>query len=103
MSDHQRIERQSVALHRVIAARIRSGDAHPLARARANLSRWKQQFGGELPPAYVEWERLLAGDVDVVLRVLESDDQESVRRRSSSPFAGVLSPRERWDILRHAA
>lgn len=103
MSDHQRIERQSAALHRVIAARIRNGDEQPLARARANLARWRQQFGGELPLAYVEWEHLLAGDVGTILRVLEDDDQDAVRRRSSSPFAGVLSPRERWEILRHAA
>ena len=103
MSDHLRIERQSAALHRVIAARIRSGDEQPLARARANLSRWKQQFGGELPPAYVEWEQLLERGVGAVLQTLEGDDQQSARRRSSSPFAGVLSPRERWDILRHAA
>jgi hypothetical protein len=103
MSDHGRIERQSVAMHRVIAARIRGGDEQPLGRARANLQRWKQQFGGVLPAAYVEWQVMLDGDVDNVLHALESDDQDSVRRRSSSPFTGILTPQERWSILRDAA
>jgi hypothetical protein len=103
MSDHQRIDRQVAAMHGVIAARIRSGDLSPLARARANLQRWEQQFGGVLPPAYVEWVAILDSGLEGVLRVLEGGDEDAVRIRSSSPFAGVLSPRERWEILRRAA
>jgi hypothetical protein len=103
MSDHQRIDRQVAAMHRVIAQRLRSGDLTPLERARSNLKRWECQFGGVLPTAYVEWVAILDSGLDSVLRVLEGSDQDAVRIRSSSPFTGVLSPRERWEILRHAA
>src|SRR5688500_3186360 len=102
MSDHGRIERQSAAMHRVIAARIRGGDELPLARARENPERWKQQFGGVLPTAYFDWQVVLSRDLAGVLHVLESDDQDSVRRRSSSSFTEILTPQERWSILRDA-
>jgi hypothetical protein len=103
MSDHRRIDRQVADMHRVIAERLRSGDLSPLERARSNLKRWEQQFGGVLPAAYLEWVAILDSGMDGVLRVLEGGDQDAVRLRSSSPFAGVLSPRERWEILRRAA
>lgn len=103
MSDHERIDRQVAAMHRVIAERLRSGDLSALERARSNLERWERQFGGVLPAAYLEWVAILDSGLDSVLRVLEGGDQDAVRIRSSSPFTGVLSPRERWEILTHAA
>lgn len=103
MSDHERIDRQVAAMHNIIAERLRSGDLSPLQKARSNLERWKQQFGGVLPAGYLEWAALLDAGLEAVLRVLDGEDQEAVRIRSSSPFAGVLSPRERWEILRRAA
>ena len=103
MSDHERIDRQVAAMHSIIAERLRSGDLSPLHKARSNLKRWEQQFGGVLPAGYLEWVALLDSGLEAVLRVLEGEDQDSVRIRSSSPFAGVLSPRERWEILKRAA
>jgi hypothetical protein len=103
MTDHQRIDRQVAAMHKVIAERLRAGDLTPLDRARSNLERWQQQFGGVLPPAYLEWVQILDSGVDAVLRTLESGSEATVRICSSSPFTGVLSPSERWEILRHAS
>jgi len=103
VSDHSRIESQIATMHRVIAARLRSGDWSPLAHAKANLDRWRGQFDGALPLAYAEWLQVLDQGGIRLLEVLESDDEDAVRRRSSSPFAGVLTPQERWRILRHAA
>ena len=103
MSDHERIDRQVADMHRVIASRIRAGDDKILPHARANLERWRRQFGGELPAAYEEWVALLDGAVEKVLAVLEGVDQESIRKRSSSPFTGILSPTERWEILKRAS
>ena len=102
MSDHERIDRQVAEMHRVIAARIRAGDVGILDRARNNLERWRRQFGGDLPQAYEEWVVLLQGNIENVLDVLLGVDQESIRKRSSSPFTGILSPTERWEILKRA-
>lgn len=98
-----RIERQVAAMHREIARRVRAGDASPIDRARANLDRWQSSFGGELPPAYEAWRSVLAQPVEATLAVLEGADERATRLRASSPFAGVLDPRERWAILRDAS
>ena len=103
MSDHQQIERQVAVMHRVVADRLRAGDSSPLARAYANLSRWQRQFGGELPTAYAEWVAILDEGLEAVLEVLEGSSQRAIRLRSSSPFAGVLTASERWEILKGAA
>jgi hypothetical protein len=57
------------------------------------------QFGGELPPAYAQRRGLLAQGGEAVIAVLTGGDEDAIRRRSSSPFAGVLTPAERWEIL----
>ena len=103
MSDHERIDRQVAEMHRVIAARIRAGDATIVSRAKSNLERWRKQFGGTLPVAYEDWVLLLDGDLKGVLDVLEGTSQDAVRRRISSPFTGILSPVERWEILKRAS
>ena len=104
MNSQTRIEKQVAALHVAIASRIRAGDPFPIARARDNLQRWKIQFGGELPAAYIEWVDLLAsGDESSILAVLLGHDEDAVRRRSNSPFTGVLNTAERLKIMRHAA
>jgi hypothetical protein len=90
-------------MHRVIADRLRAGDSSPIAIARANLARWRTQFGGALPAAYEEWITLLDDGIDGVIQVLEGSTEEAIRQRSNSPFAGVLSPSERWEILASAA
>ena len=104
MNSQTRIEKQVAALHVAIASRIRAGDPFPIARARDNLQRWQIQFGGELPAAYVEWADLLdGGDESNILAVLLGHDEDAVRRRSNSPFTGVLNTAERLKIMRHAA
>jgi hypothetical protein len=104
MNHQARIERQVAALHAVIASRIREGDPFPIARAQENLSRWQARFGGVLPAAYAEWVELLdRGDTSRILAVLLGHDEDSARRRSNSPFTGVLSTAERLEIMRHAA
>jgi len=103
MSDHVRIDRQVAEMHRVIAERIRAGNTSILSQAKSNLARWRAQYGGELPSAYEEWVKLLEGDIDEVMHALESDDENAVRQRSSSPFTGVLSNAERWEILKRAS
>jgi len=47
-----------------------------------------------------QWEGLLTGPLEEVLRVLGADDENSVALRHSSPFAGVLSEKERMAVLR---
>ncbi len=100
MVGHALIERQVAALHMAIADLIRAGDSAPIERASANLERWRGRFDGHLPRAYQEWQDVLrARDVDRILAILQGDSEDAVRRRSSSPFTGVLDPRHRLQIM----
>ena len=93
-----------------MACRIAAGlPEHPewLDFARANLERWSRQNAGtpSLLRCYDEWRTLLERGVTGVAASLTADTGEGQRLRQNSPFAGVLSPREVWEIKsrhRHA-
>jgi hypothetical protein len=86
-----------------IAQRIASGlAAHPewLELARENLDRWSKLNSGSpgLLRCYAEWQSLLDRPLIDVCSALTSPTDEGQRLRQNSPFAGVLSPKEVWDI-----
>ena len=84
-------------MHRVIAARLRS-DASLIEHARRRAATWRSS--GEVHPEYVEaWERLLEGPVEDLCALLVEPGERGAALRQVSPFAGVLSARERWRIL----
>ena len=94
---HVRIDRRSMAFHRLIATKIES-DPAVVARARDNIARWSARGDRE---AYLdEWSRILASDPRKIVRFLQSSGQRATRLRQSSPFTGVLSDEERAAILR---
>ena len=103
---HQLIDTVSLELGRRTASELRR---HPewLNLARSNLERWTRQNGGvpALRQSYEEWRVLLSRSLDEVCSVLTAETEEGQRLRQNSPFAGVLPPREVWEIkarLRHA-
>jgi len=69
----------------------------PQQIARDNLLHWRITAGRSLP--YLdEWQRMLEGSLDNLLQAIEREDERMTALRQSSPFAGVLSPPERWAI-----
>ena len=100
---HQRREAQSLAMHREIAARVRE-DPSLLYVPKRNLARWQARQGrGPLGAAYSEWEHILATlDLESLLTLITREDEEARRLRQSSPFAGILTPREVWEIKKKA-
>ena len=93
---HERLEQRSLALHLAIAAKLRE---HPelLAVAHDNLDRWTKGQGRSQP--YLDtWRTILSGPFEEVLAVMAEDTARTTELRQSSPFAGVLEPRERWHI-----
>lgn len=93
---HRRAELKSLALHREVARRLRA-DPSVLERARQRVAGW----GDEVHPYYREqWAAALAGDVDAVCALLESDTEHARDLRQASPFAGALDNATRWAILR---
>ena len=105
--NHSEIDKVSWALARRVAERLR---ARPelVELARTNLSRWKQRnaVSPSLLRCYSEWESILTRPLDQVCALLVAETEEGQRLRQNSPFAGVLSPAEVWEIKeqqRHAA
>lgn len=94
-NDHERLDARSLALHRLIADKIRQ-DVSLLEVARGNIARWQAESGqtGD-PSSHAEWLVLIDGPVDQLLSVLEGQDQRATRLRQSTPFTGILTPAER--------
>jgi hypothetical protein len=71
-------------------------------KALDNLQRWTAQSdAAEVPAVYQEWRKLLTNrDPQEIAEILLSDEENAVRLRQSTPFAGVLGAREIWKIKR---
>ena len=96
MRSHQWIDQRSLALHEAVAAKL---EAHPqlLDVARQNLERWLQQNPAT---ALREWRRILdSTPLPEVVALLRSSTEEAARLRQSSPFAGLLTTKERRTIM----
>jgi hypothetical protein len=92
---HRVNELRALAYHRAVARRLR----RPMADdALALVRRWREV--GSIDPRYADdWERILAGPLPGIRRVLQEDSQLARDLRQNSPFAGQLSEAERRKIL----
>lgn len=96
---HEWVDRRSLALARAIAAKLAAQPAL-FEVARENLRRWRATLD-PWPLALQEWEEILAQGESAAIARLTEDTARGRRLRQSSPFAGVLSPRERQAIFDH--
>ncbi|MDB6122557.1 MAG: hypothetical protein JWQ71_1550 [Pedosphaera sp.] len=89
----------SLELARHIAAGL---PQHPewLAIACVNLERWSR-LNASVPSlirCYKEWQILLTQPVSEVCAALSAPTDEGQCLRQNSPFAGILSAKEVWEI-----
>jgi hypothetical protein len=93
-------EYRTLALHRAVAKKLRDDPSAVLAVARKNIALYRSTDAAQHSEPYIAaWESLVDGPLDVLLEAIVSLSQESKDLRQSTPFAGVLSDDERWDIL----
>ncbi len=98
MNRQQLADERSRAFHLKIIEKLQQ---HPeLWRVpEQNLQRWETQMDG-LSPALYEWSRILHScSKEEIVALLQSSSEEADRLRSSSPFTGILSQKERENIL----
>jgi len=93
---HRRIDARSLAMHRAIAEKLRA-DPSLLAIAHDNLDRWSKARGGS-QPYWDAWREILKRPLEEVLALMVEDSEKMTAMRQSSPFAGILTPQERWAI-----
>ena len=96
-SDHRILDARSLAMHCVIAQKI-SDDPTLLNKAKANLQRWLANSEAPEPTYLREWQEILTRPWPEIAELITSMSEHATRLRSSSPFAGVLTPDERERI-----
>jgi hypothetical protein len=96
--NHQEIEARSLALHRLVAEKIRR-DPSLLRIAKDNLARWRSKATPNGLEYLSEWERLLEVGLDAALAAATEDSERASTLRKASPFAGILTPSERRAFL----
>lgn len=97
---HRLAEQRSLAIHRVVAERLRD-DGAILEKATARVARWLET--GFVARPYAEaWQRWLNLPLDELEARITGDDEQARALRQVSPFAGAVSPKERWTIWRQA-
>jgi len=96
-SDHRILDARSLAMHCKIAQKV-SRDPDLLDKAKGNLERWIAKSEDPLPQYLREWQEILKRPWPEIAELITSMSEEATRLRSSSPFAGVLSPEERERI-----
>ena len=99
-SSHRLLEARSLAMHAVIARKIER-DPRLLDIARRNVERWSSARGPQAPAWLEEWRELLDQPWQNVAAIITDPGENAARLRQSSPFAGILTHQERWQI--HAA
>jgi hypothetical protein len=73
-----------------------------VADARQILAGWELE--GRIDPLYANlWRELLSKPVSEIRREIGADTKEMADLRQNSPFAGMLSERERRAVLEAAA
>ena len=91
----------SLGLGKATATRLRQDPDRILGLARANLARMRQVHSdGSADPWFDAWDVLLDGPLEAVVAVLVTDNEPSRQLRQNTPFAGVLSDRERQHLIR---
>ena len=87
-------------LHRAVAERLRAEPAL-VERARSRVASWLRE-GTVARPVAEAWRAELSRPIEQLAAFLVNPSQEARDLRQTSPFAGVLDPRTRWDIWRRA-
>jgi hypothetical protein len=99
MRTHREIDARSLAMHRLIAEKIRR-DPALLEGVKATLARWRSAEDGSARPYDEPWERALREGLEPTIRLALEESERGDAMRQCSPFPGILTPRERFAFLR---
>ena len=98
MNAHALSELRSLAYHRRVAELLRADPAR-LSQALAYLERWGREPGRSVG-YWQRWMALLDGPLDMLLAKLVEQSEDATAMRACSPFAGYLTPPQRWQLWR---
>ena len=99
MRTHQEIDQRTLAMHRLVAEKIRQ-DPALFDKATVTLARWRKTVCASSQPYLHEWERLMNQGMEACLAVAVEDSEHATALRQSSPFAGLLTHQDRFAFLK---
>lgn len=83
-------------MHQAIVEKLRA-NPELLWIAHDNLKRWAESAGRS--QAYLDaWRKLLSKPLEELAVLMIEESERMTAMRQASPFAGILSPKERWAI-----
>ena len=91
---HRVIEARSLAMHCLAAQKVARNPAL-LKEVRRTLAAWRSRYGSDAPRALDEWQAILERSWPEIAAFITDPGENATRLRQSTPFAGVLSARER--------
>ena len=95
---HAKQDAQSLALARAIVKVIDAEvDHQSLAKAKTILAQWLKNNPSS---GLLEWAKILEENWTVIKEKLLEENEAGQQRRQNSPFCGILSPRERWSVIK---
>lgn len=94
-----REDRRSLAFHRAIVDHLRMAPDAVLQQARKNLERLTRLHSG-VGELFKRWRNWLDLPLEALITKILDPDLEARDMRQVSPFSGILSPKERSQILR---
>jgi excisionase family DNA binding protein len=92
-------EQRSLWLAYAVAGRIVSDPDAAIARALRNIDTMRPRVRGSAGKWLDEWEKLLAGPIEMMLAAYTARDLRGRELRQHSPFAGLLDDAERTEVL----
>ena len=95
-NQHDRLDEIRRRMALAVAEKV-DEDPTLLEVPRRNICRWAELWGYWMS-AYAEWSEILERPWPEVRGLLIADDEDSRRLRQSTPFVGILTPRERKAI-----
>ena len=81
-------------MHCLAARKIEHNPAL-LDQVRRTLDVWRSRYGDDTPRALDEWKAILRQPWPGIAAFITDQGERAMRLRQSTPFAGVLSARER--------
>lgn len=100
-SDERREKQRSVWLNRAVVGELARDPDRVIGVARENIARWREVHA-ERPSilaALDRWSQILDDGPDAIALMLNAQTEEAADLRQNSPFAGVLSPEQRTQVL----
>lgn len=102
MNRQTQIDAFLLAAHRLALRRLREEPAK-LREAVQTLARWRARAGASRSdPYWDEWQLLLDAGVDRLEAVVCAEDEYAAALRNVSPLGGLMTQRERGELLRAA-